>query len=103
MYQEEEEEEDWSHFLNGDAAQCSPFSTNGNDDAPAAFHPGQQFWTVMYCLDKILIFLNQFPGFGSEADVLPYSAQFNRARTSGLARNHSVGPKTSDPGKRTFQ
>ncbi|KAK8479144.1 hypothetical protein V6N11_073148 [Hibiscus sabdariffa] len=42
-------------------------------------------------------------GFDSEADVLPYSAQFDCARTSGLARNHSTGPRTSDPGKRTYQ
>ncbi|KAK8547995.1 hypothetical protein V6N12_060922 [Hibiscus sabdariffa] len=41
-------------------------------------------------------------GFDSEADVLPYSAQFDRARTSGLACNHSAGPRTSDPGKHTF-
>ncbi|KAK8983110.1 hypothetical protein V6N11_057867 [Hibiscus sabdariffa] len=42
-------------------------------------------------------------GFGSEADVLPSSAQFDRARTSSLARNYSAGPRTSDLGKRAFQ
>ncbi|KAK8581458.1 hypothetical protein V6N12_071680 [Hibiscus sabdariffa] len=46
---------------------------------------------------------NPSVGFGSEADMLPFSAQFDRARTSELARNHSAGPRTSDPGKRTFQ
>ncbi|KAK8718102.1 hypothetical protein V6N13_045348 [Hibiscus sabdariffa] len=47
--------------------------------------------------------VDAFSGFGSEADVLPSSAQFDRARTSRLARNYSAGPRTSDLGKRAFQ
>ncbi|KAK8568500.1 hypothetical protein V6N13_106408 [Hibiscus sabdariffa] len=26
-----------------DPTQCSPFATNGNEDIPAAYRPGQQF------------------------------------------------------------
>ncbi|KAK8545949.1 hypothetical protein V6N12_026757 [Hibiscus sabdariffa] len=43
------------------------------------------------------------PGIGSEVDVLHYPVQFDRARTLGLARNYSAGPRTSDLGKRAFQ
>ncbi|KAK9045368.1 hypothetical protein V6N11_059251 [Hibiscus sabdariffa] len=41
--------------------------------------------------------------FGSEAGMLPLSAQFDRARTSGLIRNYSAGPRTSNLEKCTFQ
>ncbi|KAL4319405.1 hypothetical protein GQ457_18G000850 [Hibiscus cannabinus] len=42
-------------------------------------------------------------GFGSEAEVLPSPVQFDRARTSRLARNLSSGPSISERGRRASQ
>ncbi|KAK8706771.1 hypothetical protein V6N13_057847 [Hibiscus sabdariffa] len=74
-----------------------PITLRANPRPPALLHrPPLAPPPSPYSLSYLCV------GFDSEADVLPYSAQFDRARTSGLARNHSTGPRTSDPGKRTY-
>ncbi|KAK8679011.1 hypothetical protein V6N13_144483 [Hibiscus sabdariffa] len=79
---------------------CYRFSQVLLDDDKTRLCMGEGSMSLDRVLDSPF---NPSVGFGSEADMLPFSAQFDRARTSELARNHSAGPRTSDPGKRTFQ
>ncbi|KAK8682702.1 hypothetical protein V6N13_055081 [Hibiscus sabdariffa] len=83
--------------IKGDAVLFWSMGLDGQSD-PGSLHGGCAVLSA--CVAAIASSVTV--GFDSEVDMLPFSTQFDRAHTSGLACNYLAGPRTSDPGRRTF-